>query len=147
MSKTTLLYAGYSDGRYEWVHGEHQHGSRYLIATLPLEGTSYAFCDLVEVRLSGGTPYIAKVVKPSPWRAVRFDRAHTTEPRFRTRSAQVDDLDCIMQWTNRGNGAIAFRVTATVRLGRLLRQMEAERLVRLIDEHGLPLPAAEAIVA
>lgn len=131
---TTLLYAGYQDGRFEWLHGQHVIGSRYIIATVPLEGTAYSFCDLVEVRLSRGTPYIARILKPSNWRTVRFNRAALKDPRFKSRALQIDALECIIEWTDHGNGSIAYQAPVSRRLGRLLRQMEEERLLRLLND-------------
>lgn len=144
---SALLYAGYANGTHDWLHAEHVFGSRYLISTVPLHGTIYSFLDLVEAKVSRGRLYIARIVRPSDYRTVRFNRLLAHDPRFRARALQIDALECIIEWTDQGHGSIAYRGPASIRLGRILRQMESEGLLRVLDDLEYSFPLASQGIA
>jgi hypothetical protein len=134
MSSTALLYAQHPNGEAEWLHGLHVSLNYYQIKSLPLLGTGYAYDDIVRVGVSRNSLYIAEIRVSSPYRIVRFQHGRIDDPRFRVRAVQMHHLGCIIEYTNQGYGSIAYQADATMRLGRLLRQMEHERLLALRDD-------------
>jgi hypothetical protein len=129
------LYVVHDNSRGEWVHGvfDEVGASGCLIATIPLDGATYAFCDLVEVLRRDGELLAGSIVRRSSWRAVRFRGADVGSRRFRAHVDAIDGLGCITEWTNRRRGAIAYMEVAAKPLARLMHQMQSEVLLTLAD--------------
>jgi hypothetical protein len=128
------LYLTYGPQSFERIYGKHVRGNDYIISSVPFLASTYAFCDIVRVRLMRDQLVVQNVVQPSSFQTIRLEGAYPDNRLYRALLADLDANKCVIGWQLARNiTSIAAPFDNLSKVVATLQHAERVGVIRVID--------------